>query len=381
MAKDYGLHLHNRPLQGATAVTEITHTIEDWSRSTTFTGGPWQGTFKVFGARELLKQWFYEYLGYHVQEISFGDTTWEGFIWEIDFVDFDKLHWTRFTQRGRRRRRTYENMYNRILVAWNDPSPGASPTQGETIWYDDLASQGIYGIKEEVIYRDVQASLAAPISQEFLAMHAHPDPQLIALEEKVTEPFLEVSVVGYAAAAQFKFTDTIDDSSSSVGAWVEDILDTDLQFVNRSRRAANTRSVYQSLGERMRAWDLLENLLTMRGPSDEHYNITFEPGRVVNYDIWDPEPTGLYWNGALTTKNFDNMEERPRLVKPGIYRDTGEGLGYATKAVSGSFFLSPQDFLLETIEVDEKGELVPRLGVYEDEEALRTFSFEKPKKK
>jgi hypothetical protein len=211
-------------------------------------------------------------------------------------------------------------------------------------------------------------------------MHAHPDPQLIALEEKVTEPFLEVSVVGYVAAAQFKFTDTIDDSSSSVGAWVEDILDTDLQFVNRSRRVANTRSVYQSLGERMRAWDLLENLLTMRGPSDEHYNIAFEPGRVVNYDIWAPEPIGLYWNGALTTKNFDNMEERPRLVKPGIYRDTGEGLGYATKAVSGSFFLSPQDFLLETIEVDDKGELVPRLGVYEDEEALRTFSFEKPKK-
>jgi hypothetical protein len=204
---------------------------------------------------------------------------------------------------------------------------------------------------------------------------------LIALEEKVTESFLEVSVVGYVASAQFQFTDTIDDSSSSVGAWVENIFDTDLEFVNRSRRAANTRSVYQSLGERMRTWDILENLLTMRGPSDEHYNIVFEPGRVVNYDIWGPEPIGLYWNGALTTKNFDNMEERPRLVKPGVYRDTEGGLSVPTKAVSGSFFLSPQDFLLETIEVDEKGELVPRLGVYEDEEALRTFSFEKRKKK
>ena len=118
MAKDYALRLSSHALQGFEPIVEITHRVEEWARSTTFTGGPWQGTFKVFGARDLLEQWFYEYLGYHVEETSFGEITWEGLIWEIDFVDFDKLHWTRFTQRGRRRRRTYENMFNRILCAY-----------------------------------------------------------------------------------------------------------------------------------------------------------------------------------------------------------------------------------------------------------------------
>ncbi len=377
MGKDYTIRIHKRALQGAAPIMEVTNIIEDWSRSTTFTGGPWNGTFKVFGERDILEQWFYEFLGYHVVEQSFGEVTWEGLIWEIDFVDFDKLHWTRFTKRGRRRRRTLENMFNRVLVAFSDPT---DQSQGETAWFDDLVSQGLYGIKEEVIYRDVEQGIADTVAEEFLAMHAHPDPQLIALEENVEEPFLEITAAGYVATAQFQFTNTIDDTNQDVGTWVEDILDTDLQFLSKFRSVLNTRPIFQSLGERMRAWDLLENLLTMRGPSDEHYNLTIGPDRRINYDIWLPDPIGYYWNGALTTVNFGNMEERPRLVRPGIYRDTGLTSSYPTPAVSGSFFESPQDFLLETIEVDAEGQLVPRLGVYEDEEALRTFSFEKPKK-
>lgn len=377
MAQDYALRLHNHPLQGATPITEITHVITDWARSTTFLGGPWQGTFKVYGERDLLEQWFYEYLGYHLEEESFGEITWEGFIWEIDFVDFDKLHWTRFTQRGRRRRRSYETLANRVLLAYVDPVSGV---QGETIWYSDTASQARYGIKDEIIYRDVEVSNAAEVAYEHLQMNAYADPQLIALEENVERPFLEVTAVGYAATAQFRFSTTIDDASDDVGGWVEDILDNDLQFLTRSRRAPNTRSITRSLGERMRAWDLLENLLTLRDGSGNHFNVTVEPGRKISYDIWNPAPIGFYWNGALTTPNFDNMEERPRLVRPGIYRDTGYIQSTPTKAVSGSFFEGPQDFLLETIEVDNQGHLIPRLGVYEDEESLRTFTFSQKEK-
>ncbi len=375
MTKDYDLKLFAHPLQGKKAVGNMTQVINDWARSTTFTGGPWQGTFKVFGEKEYLEQWFYEYLGYHLEEVSFGQTTWEGFIWEIDFVDFDKTHWTRLTQRGRRRRRTYETLFNKVKVAFTDPTSGNS---GETSWREDTISQARYGIKQEVIYRDVQSFIAENIAEEFLNMHSYPDPELIALEEGVEEPYLEVSVVGYVATAQFQFTGVTDDSSSDVGTWVEEIFDTDLQFLTRSRRVPNTRSIQQSLGERMRAWDLLENLLTLRNTAGtENYNITVEPGRLISYDVWSPTPIGYFWNGALTTPNFDNMEERPRLIRPGVYRDTGYISGFATKAVSGSFFETPQDFLLETVEVDAEGEIVPRLGVYVDEESLRTFKFGK----
>lgn len=371
MAKDYGLKLTAHPLQ-AQGYIELGD-ARDWARSTTFTGGPWQGTFKVFGEKDFLEQWFYEYLGFHLEESSFGSTTWEGFTWEIDFVDFDKSHWTRFTKRGRRRRRTYETMFNKVMCAFNDPE---TSSQGETSWYNDTNSQARYGIKEEIIYRDLQQAAAEEAAQEFLAMHAHPNPQLISLEENVDEPFLEVSVVGYVATAQFRFTSTVDDSSSNVGDWVDDVFSTDLQFLSKFRRATNSRSIKQSLGERMRAWDLLENLLTLRDGSGNQFNIIVEPGRLISYDQWDPDPIGYFWNGALTTPNFDNMEERPRMIRPGIYRASGFISDRSIVAMQDSFFQSPQDFLLEMVEIDAKGEVIPRLGVYTDEEALRTFKFD-----
>ena len=299
--------------------------------------------------------------------------SWEGMVWELDFVDYDVLGWTRYSKRGRRRRRSYEDMFNRVMVAYTTPG-GVS---GETAWYDDLISQGIYGIKEEVIYRDIAASGAAEVAQEFLAMHSYPDARLIALEENVEEPLLEVTVVGYIATANFRFTQTIDDSSSNVGAWVEDIFDVDLlEFLIRSRRAPNTRSIDQSLDERMRALSLLENLLTLRDGSGTQFNITVGPGRLISYDVWSPTPIGYFWNGLLTTHLYDSLEDRPRLIPPGIYRD----MGFIPQAVpvvtTNSFFERPQDFLLETIEIDDEGRVIPRLGVYEEEESLRIFDLE-----
>lgn len=371
--KDYSLHLFGSVLTGASPVTELTGVAEDWKRSRTFTGGPWQGTFTIKGDRAFLEQLFYESLGWHVEERSFGMPTWEGMIWELDFVDYDVLGWKRVSKRGRRRRRSYEDMFNRVMVAYTAPG-GAS---GETSWYDDLISQGIYGIKEEVIYRDIAASGAAEVAQEFLAMHSYPDARLIALEENVEEPSLEITVVGYIATANFRFTQTIDDSSSTVGGWVEDIFDVDLlQFLIRSRRAPNTRSIDQSLDERMRALSLLENLLTLRDGSGTQFNITVEPGRLISYDVWSPSPIGYFWNGLLTTPLYNSLEDQPRLINPGIYRDMGFIPQAAPVVVSNSFFEHSQDFLLETVEIDDDGRVIPRLGVYEEEESLRIFDLE-----
>ncbi len=371
--KDHSLQLNGSILSGASPIMDLTSIAEDWKRSRTFTGGPWQGTFTVRGDRSSLEQLFYESLGYDVKERSFGMPSWEGMIWELDFVDYDVLGWTRYSKRGRRRRRSYEDMFNRVMVAYTEPGGAA----GETSWYDDLVSQEIYGIKEEILYRDIAQAGAEEAAQEFLAMHSYPDARLIALEENVEEPLLEVTVVGYIATANFRFTQTIDDSSSTVGAWVEDIFDVDLlQFLTRSRRANNARSIDQSLDERMRALSLLENLLTLRDGSGNQFNITVEPGRLISYDVWSPTPIGYFWNGLLTTPLYDSLEARPRLIPPGIYRDMGFIPQSTPVVTTNSFFEHPQDFLLETIEIDDDGRVIPRLGVYEEEESLRIFDLE-----
>ncbi len=370
--KDYTLFLNGRIISGFSSIMELTGIAEKWKRSTTFTGGPWQGTFTIKGDPSFLEQLFYEALGYHVIEKSYGEKTWEGMIWELDFVDYDQFG-TRYAKRGRRRRRSYENLYNRVMVAYQTPGGVA----GETAWYDDELSQELYGTKEEILYRDIDATNAAEIAQEFLAMHSYPDSQLIALEENVDEPSLEVTVVGYVATANFKFTGTIDDSSSDVDAWISDIFDTDLQeFLQPSRVDANARVINQSLDERMRAWSLLENLLTLRDGSGNQFNIVVETGREITYRQWDPTPIGYFWNGALTSPVYDSLEDRPRFVRPGIYRDMGYMPQQQSVATYNSFFERANDFLLETVEIDEDGRVIPRLGVYESEESLRVFRFE-----
>jgi len=376
LEKDYSLHLSGSYLTGASPIMELTSSAHKWKRSRTFTGGPWLGTFELHEDRGVLEQLFYEGLGYDLKERSFGIPTWDGLIWELDFVDYDDLNWTRYTKRGRRRRRTYENLFNKVKVVYNDPTT-SPPTSGETSWYEDSLSQVLYGIKEEIIYRDTDATNAAEIAQEFLAMHSNADPALIALEENVEEPYLEVTVSGYIATANFRYSQTVDDEAADdVGEWIQEIFDIDLlEFFTVGKRAVNTRAITRSLGERMRAWSLLENLLTLRDGSGNQFNITVDPGRKINYDVWSPSPLGYYWNGSLTTPLYDSLEDRPRLIHPGIYRDMGYIPQAVPVSVANSFFLHKQDFLLETIEIDETSKLIPRLGVYEDEEALRIFSF------
>ena len=370
---DYSLIMKSSIFPGTSVYKHnLTDLAPGWRRSLAWKGGPWLGTFRVYHDRDFLDDIFYQGVGAHIEEKVHANLTWDGFIWEVDYVTFDELQWTRKGTRGKRLRRTYDDMFNRVKVVYTDPSTSIA---GETSWHNDAISQNLYGIKEEVLYREIDSTGATEMAQEFLQLHSSMAPKIAGLEEKVEQPFVEVTVVGYVALAQFRYSTTPDQSASTVGAWVEDIFDTDLQFLNKGILASNTTNIDKYVSEKMRAWALLEELLTLRGPADERYRIHVLPGRTIRYEEWNPEPIGLFYNSRLSSRNYVDLESDPRLVQPGIYRDVGSmpAFGAYPQVSSDPFFLMPVDFLLDTIEVNQKGLLVPRLGLYEDEEAWRTF--------
>jgi hypothetical protein len=323
-----------------------------------------------------LEKWFYERLGAHIEEYSYGQKTWQGFIWEMDLVAPDRTLGS--IRRWKRRRVSYDTLANYVRCDYTDPDTG---TSGSTTWASDSGSIARYGRKEEIIQRNLNSTNAAEARDEFLELFASGSPQLISFEKPTGVPFLEVTVAGYISTASFRHTATADGTTSDVGTWVQDILDTDLEFLTAGRVAANTRTIKQKLSTPTRALTVLEDLLTLRDGSGNRFNITTQSDSVsppqIHYEQWTNTPVGSLRGGRFYGAGSADLETSPRIMIPGIYRDQdylGEALSRRVSATN-SFYATPADFLLETVEVDKEGGVVPRLGVYQDEEALRTFVF------
>ena len=78
---NYSLSLSQSKSQGFTFVEDLTHIARDWNRSIRWQGGYWMGSFKIEDDMDVLQEWFYNRLGYHVSERAAGAVTWEGMIY------------------------------------------------------------------------------------------------------------------------------------------------------------------------------------------------------------------------------------------------------------------------------------------------------------
>jgi hypothetical protein len=367
---DYTLRMFTSVAQGKQPIGTITADVFDWKRSKTFVGTDWRGTFKMRGPQTVLEKLFYEGLGYHIQEHSYGGRTWIGFIWEMDLV-------TPGGRRARRRRRSYDTLFNYVRCDYTDPADG---TTGSTSWYSDNASIARYGRKEEILQRNLNATNAAEAAQEFLELSSGASPTLVSFEGNVDEPILEVTLAGYITTASFRFTLTTDNSASTVSNWVTAVVNTDCEFLSPLKIDTNSRSIQRSLTTPTRALTLLEDLLSLRDGSGNSFNIVTNPDRKLSYKQLSNSPIGQIRGGVFHTMSGQNLEDVPRIMQAGIYRDSDylAGIKGQTVLTSNTFFATPADFLLETVEINETGEVVPRLGLYEDEEAVTTFTFEAP---
>jgi hypothetical protein len=355
-----------------------------WSRDTGWEGGPWRGSFRLDGSPEELEDWFYNGLGRHIEEISEGMVTWTGLVWEVDIVQPSKLSWlTEYPgwlihapAKGRRQRRTLEEVFNKVRVQYTDPSTDPATT-GETAWQEDELSQDQWGAKEEILYENMDSTTALNRAQEFLDRAATAVPFMVGLEENVTDTYVEVTVVGYVATGQYSFVTTASGGKDDISDWVDAILGADIgPFLTKGVVDSNSAQIYKYLSNARRGWEVLEDLVTLRDDSGNRFQLVVTPDRVVNYRQWDREPIGYFWSGKFVTLTYDDLEVNPRLMPPGVYRASGFSGSEIPPLASGTpLLLSPNDFIVESIEVNEDDTFSIRLGVYDEEEALRSFAF------
>ena len=92
-------------------------------------------------------------LGYEVNVVNkLGEVVWSGF---INTVNMSRAHYHMRIDLG--------EVANRVAVSYTESSL-AGQQSGEifmTPWADDLYSQGIYGIKEEIIQRENSETISA----------------------------------------------------------------------------------------------------------------------------------------------------------------------------------------------------------------------------
>ena len=187
---EYSLRLFARTGSGAlwhtSFVEDLTDKAKGWRRSIRLQGGPWQGSFRIAGPAKDLLGWFYERLGWHVEERSGGQTTWEGLVYEMD-LSLD----------GITRRRSLNTMTNAVISAHYHP---------EAVWEKDTpryttdpVSIAHYGRKEEVASGShLKRWAAAPMQPQSFSWS---DDRKVSGEGELT-----VTVCGYAFTMNWLFS-------------------------------------------------------------------------------------------------------------------------------------------------------------------------------
>lgn len=123
-------------------------------------------------------------LGYEVNVVNkLGEVIWSGF---INTVNMSRAHYRMAIDLG--------EVANRVAVSYTESSL-AGQQSGEifmTPWADDLYSQGIYGIKEEIIQRENSETISAEkLRDVFLMWHKQPQMQSDILTSQETKVWLD----------------------------------------------------------------------------------------------------------------------------------------------------------------------------------------------
>lgn len=339
---DYTLAVRSRVNEGLQQVAELTGRAIAWHRSIRLQGGPWQGGFMLQGSVSELEEIFYSWLGHDLRERAGGDITWEGLIYEMEL-----------TVNGRTRRRSLDLMFNSVQAAYIDDANN----RGESSWYEQASSIGIYGRRRESVTLDGHpVATAEARAQQFLAERAWPWARTVSAAVRSQEPQLQVTACGYGFTANWKFVTVNDGATGNLSVWLKDIIDTDCEFLDPGSIEANTYQVKRKVQTARRVWDQLEELVDLGDSQQRPYRLYVEPGRRVSYSRIDMSNPAYYWRGdGLHFQSGGQAAESPWLVKPGLVRDMTSLRRSGREP--GSLFEDPRDFLVGEVEAGERSGL------------------------
>jgi hypothetical protein len=349
MSRDVTLYCLIPPLQG-TAVVDIDQLNQGarrYHRNIRRIAGFWDAGFEMAPSQQTplsyLTQWFENRLGFGFQDRLGGAITYAGIIWEMEFA-----------QDGRKARRDYGRIFNATKVLYID----TDGNEQNTSWYTNDASIAQYGRRELIIPLDnVATAVAEAKAQDELVKSAYPPAETIGLGGHIRDG-LNVTAAGLAFTANNRYVTAGDGTDGNVSAYIQEIIETDCDFLKVGRIQENTLQVVQGFDGPIRAWDALVDLTDL-GDGAIPFVIYVDADGYCHYHQADATP--LYeWRGksggGLTTRLGGGSAWG---LRPGVVRDLTRP---SSKPVPGSFLTDGRDEWVAEIQMadgQDEASLIP----------------------
>ena len=323
------LILYDRPAEGTAKQVNLSGKIDSWRRTKRAIGGHYMGQFAInSGGMPQLTDFFNNWIGYKIVENTFGITSYEGIVWQLDLI-----------KNGINYRRTLNPKHwrNRVQVIYTNPDGD----RATAAWSENTDASAIFGEMEytEVIGNATSAGATA-LRDTILVEYAWPKSRTVG-SVSVGDPSPLTSGDGlYVTTAGFWTTMNWQYYASTSTAAANTLLTTLVgltEFVSAGRIEINALSV-QADGELIpqRVGDLIENIIKQGDASGNIWKGGVYTGQEF---VYEQAPTTIDYilrNGAL----YDNagIKADPALINPGFYvRDTNAPMGMQPPGTSNVF--------------------------------------------
>lgn len=342
-------------------ITEFTGIARGWRRATRAVGGYWLGSFFLSGQevnREEMIYWFNNYLGNHLEEQSFGLTSWEGLLYEMTLT-LDGIQYRRTMDR--------EWWHNYVKVLYRDIG-----VQSGTAWGQDADSIGEYGRMEYLdTIGEATSAEATGLRDMRLEDFAFPRSRMVGSLEFGSQPkqgidTLQITAAGYVITLNWRYR-TTSIAATAANTAISTLVGTS-EFVTAGTIASNALSVDVDCTTPQRLWDAIEGIIDDGDASGNRWVGGVYEDREFDYNAAATEVE--YWlrDGLLVNKGGSRVV--PTLLKPDfIIRNSAAPSGLTP--LGGNVWDDPRNAWITEVEFVAPDGLILKPAGFEDVDVLK----------
>ena len=222
-------------------------------------GGDWKANFRIYANdRNLAEDLLFLGVGREVKIYN-----------DKGIVDFGGMVYTvTLSTGGSKVRASLLDTSNRVWARWQEAGTANPPARSTK--YNNTASQGLYGIKEDVwnAGQQVSATEASQYAEKQLQEYAWPTPRAIEIspgKKLADRPMLELTCYGWwHTLSHIRYNQTIASGGISASGLVDTIVSGEVaQFIRSKEIHANSTSIEQTIDADMGADAIIKSIVDM----------------------------------------------------------------------------------------------------------------------
>ena len=250
----------------------------------------------VPGVPPAVALWFLDQVpGRLVRLNIYGETVWEGLVWEVSAV----LPGATITK-------SLSDMANRVYIEYADELTNANTVSDAS---EDTDLQAMYGIKEVYLPAGTRTETnAGEYAARYLDSHKYPPAVREITERPIGLGELTLECKGYYQTLAFQYYTSTTTGTQDSATTIADINTSKGAFIASTSLAATGRTSQRHFAQRQTAWEQILSMVGLGTANDLKYFLGVKTGRVL---------TG--WEEPITLRYMKYPQ------KPGMWYDAVGG--------------------------------------------------------